>query len=152
MKKKERQKLLTQLMEEQDIKRQEDFVDALKDYGIPVTQATISRDIKDMHLVKVPSTTGEGYRYSLPLPQADDALPRLKKVLKNSFITCDCQENLVALKTQPGTGPALSHLLERTFQEEIFTLLTDDNHVLLIARDVELAAQIRDDITEYAQP
>lgn len=138
-------------MEDQDIKRQEDFVEELKKRGIPVTQATISRDIKDMHLVKVPSTTSEGYRYSLPLPQADDALPRLKKVLKNSFVTCESQDNFVALKTQPGTGPALSHLLEQIFQELLFTLLTDDNHVLLIAKNAELAEQIRAEIESYAK-
>lgn len=65
MRKKERQRLIKQLLTSNNIQRQEDFVSLLEDQGIKVTQATVSRDIKDMQLVKVPSVTG-GYRYSLP--------------------------------------------------------------------------------------
>lgn len=65
MRKKERQRLIKQLLVSNDIQRQEDFVSLLSEQGVKVTQATVSRDIKDMQLVKVPSITG-GYRYSLP--------------------------------------------------------------------------------------
>lgn len=55
MRKKERHRLITRLLSEQDIQKQEDFVELLKDRGVSVTQATISRDIKELKLVKVPS-------------------------------------------------------------------------------------------------
>ncbi|EAG2265802.1 ArgR family transcriptional regulator, partial [Listeria monocytogenes] len=54
MRKKERHRLITRLLSEQDIQKQEDFVELLKDRGVSVTQATISRDIKELKLVKVP--------------------------------------------------------------------------------------------------
>lgn len=142
MKKSERQKILQALMEQHEIKRQEDFVEYLKDQGIPVTQATISRDIKEMNLIKIPSSLGEGYRYSLPLEKKDDALPRLRKLLRTALVSCEAQDKMTALKTQPGTGPALSHLLEEAFGAELFTLMTDDNHVLMIARSPEDANNI----------
>ncbi len=58
MRKKERQRLIKQLLTSNNIQRQEDFVALLDKQGIKVTQATVSRDIKDMQLVKVPSVTG----------------------------------------------------------------------------------------------
>ncbi len=66
MKKQDRQRLIRQLLSSQDIERQEDFVRLLEEQNIHVTQATISRDIKEMQLVKVPAASG-GYRYNMPI-------------------------------------------------------------------------------------
>ena len=66
MRKVDRQRLLRNLIQTHEIERQEDFVKLLQAEQIEVTQATISRDIKEMQLVKVPNTD-EGYHYSLPL-------------------------------------------------------------------------------------
>lgn len=149
MKKKERQRILEELMETYEIKRQEDFVAYLKAQGIQVTQATISRDIKEMHLIKVPSKES-GYRYSLPLlPKTSDTLPRLKKLLKTSLLKISLQDTFVALKTQPGTAFALSGLLEQIFEEQLFTLLTDDNHVLLIARTKQMASTMEKELSAW---
>ena len=65
MRKQDRHRLITRLLTEKNIQKQEDFVNYLQEKGVAVTQATISRDIKDMKLIKVPSAEG-GYRYSLP--------------------------------------------------------------------------------------
>ena len=76
MKKKERQRLLTRFLTEHEIQKQEEFVDYLKLQGIEVTQATISRDIKELKLIKVPSVNG-GYRYSLPNESQEDVIEKL---------------------------------------------------------------------------
>ncbi|MDU3405526.1 MAG: ArgR family transcriptional regulator, partial [Enterococcus faecalis] len=62
MRKQDRHRLITRLLTEKNIQKQEDFVNYLQEKGVAVTQATISRDIKDMKLIKVPSAEG-GYRY-----------------------------------------------------------------------------------------
>ena len=74
MRKKERHRLITRLLSEQDIQKQEEFVELLQEKGVSVTQATISRDIKEMKLVKVPSQKG-GYRYSIPQERQKMSLP-----------------------------------------------------------------------------
>ena len=77
MRKAERQQYLRQLMNQHSIERQEDFVSLLDGQGIKVTQATISRDIKEMQLVKVPSIGG-GYHYSLPVQKQLDTQKKLQ--------------------------------------------------------------------------
>ena len=65
MRKKDRHRLIIRLLNEFAIEKQEDFVEILKKHGVEVTQATISRDIKELKLVKIPAADGN-YRYSLP--------------------------------------------------------------------------------------
>lgn len=146
MKKKERQKKLAELMTTYEITRQEDFVTYLVKEGISVTQATISRDIKELHLIKVPGSK-QGYRYSLPkVVKPKEAMLKLKKILGTSLINSDRKEAFVALKTQPGTAFALRSLLEEVFSGELFTLLADDNHLLLIANTTEDAKKIQEQL------
>ena len=71
MKKSERQRHIQEIISNQYVERQEDLVKLLAKSGIRVTQATISRDIKDMQLLKVPSVGG-GYHYSLPARRQDN--------------------------------------------------------------------------------
>ena len=80
MRKKDRHRLITRLLSEQDIRKQEEFVEILKSKGISVTQATISRDIKELKLIKVPASDG-GYRYSIPAETNEDVNTKLEKLL-----------------------------------------------------------------------
>ena len=82
MKKSERQRHIQEIISNQYVERQEDLVKLLVKSGIRVTQATISRDIKDMQLLKVPSVGG-GYHYSLPARRQDNKEERLANVMGN---------------------------------------------------------------------
>ncbi|HFN2111546.1 TPA: arginine repressor, partial [Enterococcus faecium] len=101
MRKKDRHRLITRLLSEQDIRKQEEFVEILKSKGISVTQATISRDIKELKLIKVPASDG-GYRYSIPAETNEDVNTKLEKLLKDAFVAVDQMEKFVILKTLPG--------------------------------------------------
>ena len=70
-----------------DIETQDDLVDELKNAGFNVTQATVSRDIKELHLVKVPLMDGR-YKYSLPADQRFNPFQKLKRILDR----CVCQD------------------------------------------------------------
>ncbi|KAF1303236.1 arginine repressor [Enterococcus saccharolyticus] len=133
MRKKERHRLITRLLTEQDIQKQEEFVEFLKNKGVEVTQATISRDIKELKLIKVPSTAG-GYRYSLPLESSEDVAEKLNKLLKNAFVSVEQMDKFVILRTLPGNASAVANLIEKCFKEELFATLNDDDSVLMIAR------------------
>lgn len=131
--KKERHRLITRLLSEQDIQKQEDFVELLKDRGVSVTQATISRDIKELKLVKVPSQKG-GYRYSIPQETTEDVSGKLDKILKTAFVSVDRMDKFVILRTLPGNASALANLIDKRYAKELFGTLNDDDNVLMITR------------------
>lgn len=141
MKKKERQRLLTRFLNEHEIQKQEEFVAYLKEQGVAVTQATISRDIKELKLIKIPSTTG-GYRYSLPNESQEDVSEKLNKLLQTALISVDQMEKFVVLRTLPGNASAVGNLIDKYYQQELFSCLNDDDKVLMITWTEEKALEL----------
>ena len=131
MKKKERQRLLTRFLSEYEIQKQEEFVEYLSAQGVEVTQATISRDIKELKLIKIPSSQG-GYRYSLPNESKEDVLEKLKKLLSTGLISVDQMEKDIVLRTLPGNASAIGNLVDKYYQKDLFASLNEDAKVLMI--------------------
>lgn len=150
MRKQERHRIITQLLSEHDVKKQEDFVAIFAQRGVAVTQATISRDIKEMKLIKVPAQNG-GYRYSLPRKEQEDVNEKLTDLLKEAVISVDQMEKFINVKTLPGNAAACANLLEKQFMTNLFTTLNDDDSILLIVRTEEDAKRIHQEITEKSQ-
>ena len=148
MKKKQRHDLLKQLIQEELIQKQEDFVRILKERGIEVTQATISRDIKELQLVKVPTPLG-GYRYSLPPEMGYDTTMKLERLMKDSFLSIDSQREFLLVKTVPGNAVALGALIESVEFEEVFGIVTGDDTILIICRNEEKAEQLQRQLIRY---
>lgn len=117
-----------------DIETQDELVDHLKKEGYKVTQATISRDIKELHLVKVPLMDGT-YKYSLPADQRFNPMQKLKRTLIDAFISIDFAGHLIVLKTLPGNAHALGALIDILDWEEIVGTLCGDDTCLIICRD-----------------
>ncbi|NLI93559.1 MAG: arginine repressor [Peptococcaceae bacterium] len=128
-----RQKKIQELIANEIIRTQEDLAKRLLENGFPVTQATISRDIKEMGLIKVPGL-GDEYRYAI----RGEAHPvsyqeRLKRMCKELVISYDHSENIVVVKTIPGNAQALASLFDNAgWQEVIGTVAGDDTIFLLI--------------------
>lgn len=142
MKKKERHRLLQNLIQEYIIEKQEDFVRILEEKGIEVTQATISRDIKELQLVKVPAPTG-GYRYSLPPDVQHNTSKKLERLLKDAFVSIDVQDYFLLLRTIPGNAFALGSLIDLSDFSEIFGTISGDDNVLIICRSEEQAKNLK---------
>lgn len=142
MKKKERHRLLQNLIQEHVIEKQEDFVRILEEMGIEVTQATISRDIKELQLVKVPAQTG-GYRYSLPPDIQHNTSKKLERLLKDAFVSIDVQDYFLLLRTIPGNAFALGSLIDLSDFPEIFGTISGDDNVLVICRSEEQANNLK---------
>lgn len=138
MKKKERHHLLRQLVQQETIQKQEDFVKILLNRGIDITQATISRDIKEMQLIKVPSQSG-GYHYSLPPEMNFNISKKISRLMKDAFVSIDTQKEFVIIKTLPGNAFALGTLIETANYEEMFGCISGDNSVLIICRSEDQA-------------
>ena len=148
MRKQDRHRLITRLLTEKNIQKQEDFVNYLQEKGVAVTQATISRDIKDMKLIKVPSAEG-GYRSSLPLETQANTSAKLAKLLKDAFVAAEQMEKYVVLRTIPGNAAACGSVIEKNYQEKLFAVINDDDSVLMIARTEEAAEKLHKELLSY---
>ncbi|MCM3513005.1 arginine repressor [Carnobacterium inhibens] len=142
MKKRERHHLLQELIKENVIEKQEDFVRILEERGIEVTQATISRDIKELQLVKVPSQAG-GYQYSLPPDIQYDTSKKLERLFKDAFVSMDTQDCFLLIRTIPGNAFALGSLIDTSKFDSVFGAISGDDTVLIICRSHEEALQLK---------
>lgn len=132
---------IREIIANQDIETQDELVEELKKAGYNVTQATVSRDIKELHLVKVPTSNGL-YKYSLPADRRFNPAQKLKRILQESFISIDYSENLIVLKTLPGNAHAVGALLDNLDWNDVIGTLAGDDTILVICRSKELAPEI----------
>lgn len=126
-----------------EIETQDDLVDELKNAGYNVTQATVSRDIKELHLVKVPLQDGR-YKYSLPADQRFNPLQKLKRTLMDAFVKIDSAGNLLVLKSLPGNAQAIGALIDNLDWDEILGTICGDDTCLIICRTAEDGQTITD--------
>ncbi len=131
------------LIANSDIETQDDLVERLRNMGFNVTQATVSRDIKELHLVKVPLMDGR-YKYSLPADQRFNPLQKLKRTLTDAFVRIDFAGHLLVMKTMPGNAQAIGALIDNLDWEEIVGTICGDDTCLIICRkesDTDIISQ-----------
>jgi transcriptional regulator of arginine metabolism len=129
-----RQALILTIIREKAIETQEELGKALKEEGVKVTQATLSRDIKELGLIKIPTPAGH-YRYSLPTDQSfSDVLERAELMFKNSVTSIDYSENLIIIKTTTGTAQGVAAALDDLDWKEVMGTIAGDDSILVIVR------------------
>lgn len=141
MGKRERHLKIKEIITNYAIKTQEELVEHLRKSGFAVTQATVSRDIKDLQLVKVLTKNGT-YQYSLPVEKNYNPVSQLEKVLSDTLVKMDTAENLIVLKTIPGNAQAVGALIDQLDWEEIVGTICGDDTCLIISRSEEKAKKI----------
>lgn len=119
-----------------EIETQDDLVDILKNAGYNVTQATVSRDIKELHLVKVPLQNGN-YKYSLPADQRFNPMQKLHRALADAFVSIDGASHFLIMKTLPGNAHAIGSLIDHLDWKEILGTICGDDTCLIICKDTE---------------
>lgn len=124
---------IRELIANMEIDTQDELVEELRNAGFIVTQATVSRDIKELHLVKVPLEDGR-YKYSLPADQKFNPLLKLERTLSDSFVSIDYTDNLIVLKTLPGNANAIGALIDNIQWKEIMGTICGDDTCLIICR------------------
>lgn len=134
---------IRELITENEVETQDDLVDHLKSLGYNVTQATVSRDIKELHLVKVPSTSGT-YKYSLPADQRFNPLDKLKRLVMDAFVKIEHANHFIILKTLPGNAHAIGVLIDNLGWDEIMGTICGDDTCLIICRTEEDSVRTKD--------
>jgi len=147
MNKGQRQIKIREIITNNDIETQDELVDILKNQGFNVTQATVSRDIKELHLVKVPLLDGR-YKYSLPADQRFNPLQKLKRGLMDAFVKIDGAGHMLVMKTLPGNANAIGALIDHLDWEEILGTICGDDTCLIICRTPEDTKVISDRFIE----
>lgn len=147
MQKSTRLNLIRDVIKNQHIERQEDLVEILTAQGVTVTQATISRDIRDLQLIKVKQNKAHSV-YALPFDDAPKLEKRFFKLLKMSLVSIRIQDQMVFIDLRPGNGPSIAGLLKQVHYSFIFSVLSDDSGVLVICSDVKHAKDLQKRITK----
>lgn len=142
-----RQVAILDIIEKQEIETQEELASALNARGIRVTQATVSRDIKELRLLKVLTPSGK-YKYATG-DQADNNLTdRFIRMLAESLLSVSSANNLIVVKTLSGSANVAAEALDSMHWPEVLGTLAGDNTVLLIIRSNEetitVASRIRE--------
>lgn len=147
--KSERQSRLLQLIREVDISTQEDLVSGLNHGGLEVTQATISRDIKELGIIKV--TTGSGQQKYVPMERSGEvASGRLMKVFSEAVVQVDLAVNLVIIKSLPGMAQACASALDSMRLPEVAGSIAGDDTVFVAARTTEQAESLSRILSQIA--
>lgn len=129
-----RREAIRQIISQQSIEKQGQLLGALAEYGIQCTQATLSRDIKAMGIVKQVGPDGR-YRYALPNPPDSAVQKKMRTILRESVQSAACAQNIVVVKTLSGMANAAGAVLDELHVDQMVGSLAGDNTVFLAMRD-----------------
>ncbi len=139
--KKGRQEKLIELIQVKDIGTQDELMEELKNSGYIVTQATVSRDIRELKLVKKISKSGKNC-YALPNSNISESALRLHSLLSTSHADIDFAGNLVVIKTDAGMAQAICAAIDSAGYDEIVGSIAGDDTIFLAARTPENAVSM----------
>ena len=141
-----RQSIILEIIAERDIETQNQLLQALAERGVKSTQATLSRDIKDMRLIKELGPRGN-YRYVVSAKADNDGFGlRLRKIFKESVTSYDIAQNLLVIKTLPGLASAACSAIDNMEIENLVGTIAGDDTAFLAMRDNEAAKKLFHDI------
>lgn len=136
-----RQVAILDIIDKQNVETQEELAEALRQRGIRVTQATVSRDIKELRLLKVLTPSG-AYKYATADKAENGLTERFVRMLAESVLTVNSANNLIVVKTLSGSANVAAEALDSMHWPEVLGTLAGDNTVLLIIRANEDVPQV----------
>ena len=140
MKSKRHSKIL-EIINDNDIETQEELAEALKAAGYDVTQATVSRDIKLLKLVKMQSESGK-YKYISSAKEERDINDKLYSILKNAAIGVEQVDKFVVVKTLTGAASAAAEAIDTLYSNDVAGTRAGDNTIFVLVRTDEKALEL----------
>ena len=138
--KEDRQSAILSLIENESVETQEDLTERLREMGITATQATISRDMREMTLQKEQTKDG-GYRYAVSSAKRAD-MRRLATLFEQTVVSMDRAQNIVVIKTMSGAAHTAGEVVDNLDMPEIVGCLAGDNTCIIITRRVSDVAVV----------
>ena len=146
MKSKRHSKII-EIINSKAIETQEELAEELKSAGFEVTQATVSRDIKTLRLIKIQGSDGK-YRYSIINQNKNDMLEKLSSILINTVISVENIDKIVVVKTISGSASAAAEAIDRLELGEIAGTIAGDNTIFILVRTFEKAQELVERISK----
>lgn len=136
-----RHAMILELIDRHHIDTQEDLAMRLREHGVSVTQATVSRDIKELRLIKVLTDDGV-YKYAT-VDKAEAGLKdRFHRIFMNSVVSMVMSGNLIIIKTVSGTASAAAEAIDSMKWPEIAGTIAGDNTIFIAVKDVKTAPEL----------
>ena len=146
----DRQNEIVKLIAEKDIETQEDLASELRSIGYKVTQATVSRDIRELRLTKV-AAKGGGFKYARPDRIEIAVSERLTRILTDSLVSVESSGNIIVVKTLSGSANVAAEAIDTLAWPEILGTIAGDNTIFVIARKEVNAEEISDRIRKLTE-
>lgn len=143
--KKSRHQKIKELVEQFEIETQEELADKLREAGYAVTQATVSRDIRELKLSKVPMGDGR-QRYTILIHSDHYLSDKYIRVLKNGFVSMDMAQNILVVKTVAGMAMAVAAAIDAMKLKEIVGSIAGDDTIMMAVRTVQDTQIVMDKI------
>ena len=144
----QRQSKILELIEQEPLETQEELSAKLREHGFETTQATVSRDIKELRLIKVLTANGT-YKYATATSEMDPGMmTRVRNIFRESVTSIDSAENMVVIKTLPGLGSAAGYAVDAMKIASIVGSIAGDDTVFVVMRDADKAVAFRDEATK----
>lgn len=138
--KSQRQAKILEIISTKNIETQEQLLDALQEEGFCATQATISRDIKELRIIKELSSLGS-YRYSTVTTEIDSSFSgRLNTIFRECVVSFDYAQNIIVIRTLPGLASAAGSAIDAMNFHAVVGTLAGDDTVMVVMRDNNAAA------------
>ena len=145
--KKNRHEKITEIVEKYDVETQDELIEHLRKTGYEVTQATVSRDIRELKLTKVMGQKGN-YRYELPKTSESVGTFKFSHALAESITSVDCAMHTVVVKTFPGMAQAVAVGIDSLHLSVILGCVAGDDTIIVIVRNTEAAEDLNARIKE----
>ena len=136
-----RQAKILELIRRNDIETQEELSDRLEQEGFQVTQATVSRDIRELKLTKVALSNGR-QKYTAIMEQDENLSEKYTRVFKDGFVSMDMAQNILVIKTVSGMAMAVAAALDAMHLHEIVGCIAGDDTIICAIRSVEDTIEI----------
>ena len=150
--KRQRHSAIIDILARSDVETQEELREQLLRQGIDVTQATVSRDIRDMKIVKTSDGRG-GYRYAVPDSFFRQSNAHIKNALADAILQVDRAGNILVLHTLAGMAPAVAAEVDRLRQDmaELVGCVAGDDTIIVVATDFDAATLIDEKLTDMIE-
>ena len=138
---------ILEIIEDYVIETQDDLIEKLKESGYLVTQATVSRDIKQLGLIKTATKDG-GYKYTVVRSENSSSENKLKNIMRETVVNAQDAQNIIVVKTFPGMANAAAAALDALVGEAVIGSIAGDDTIFIVVRNAEDAAEFTDFIKE----
>ena len=139
--KKERQQMIREILENNKIDTQDELIKKLKENGFSATQATMSRDIKELKLTKI-SDGINGYYYVFPSTVGVNDINKLNASLTHLILSVNCAQNIIVIKTHAGMAQAVATGIDNIKSDDILGCVAGDDTIFVVITNNDVAQEI----------